>query len=63
MVAIRLIAATAVGLALIGFGRGLPAWGAAAVLILAPHVIGAPHPDSFAGPVTKWIRVRRDIFF
>ena len=45
------VAATGAGLAMIGFGRGLPAWGAATVLILAPHVIGAPHPDSFAGPV------------
>ncbi|KRS17603.1 CbtA family protein [Roseovarius indicus] len=45
------VAATGAGLAMIGFGRGLPAWGAAAVLILAPHVIGAPHPASFAGPV------------
>ncbi len=45
------VAATAAGLALIGLGRGAAAWGAAVVLILAPHVIGAPHPDSFAGPV------------
>lgn len=43
--------ATAVGLALIGLGRGVAAWGAGAALILAPHVIGAPHPQSFAGPV------------
>lgn len=45
------VAATAAGLALIGLGRGAAAWGAAVVLILAPHAIGAPHPDSFAGPV------------
>lgn len=45
------VAATAAGLALVGLGRGWAAWGAGAVLILAPHVIGAPHPDSFAGPV------------
>ena len=45
------VAASATGLALIGFGRGWPAWGAAILLLLAPHVIGAPHPDSFAGPV------------
>lgn len=45
------VAATAAGLGLIGFGRSWAAWGAAAVLILAPHAVGAPHPDSFAGPV------------
>lgn len=45
------VAATALGLALIAFGRHWVAWIAAAVLILAPHVIGAPHPDAFAGPV------------
>ena len=26
-------------------------WGAAAVLLMAPHLIGAPEPDSFTGPV------------
>lgn len=39
------------GLWLIAFGRNWLAWGAAAVLLLAPHVIGAPEPDSFTGPV------------
>ena len=44
------VGATAAGLALIAFGRGWALRGAAAVLILAPHVIGAPHPDEFIGP-------------
>lgn len=45
------VAATLLALALIAFGKGWIAWGAAVVLLLAPHVIGAPHPDSFSGPV------------
>ena len=45
------VGATAGGLALIAFGKGWTARGIAAVLILAPHVIGAPHPESFSGPV------------
>ena len=39
------------GLWLIAFGRTWLAWGIAAVLLLAPHVIGAPEPDTFTGPV------------
>ena len=35
----------------IAFGRNWLAWGAAVVLLLAPHVIGAPEPDAFTGPV------------
>lgn len=45
------VAAAAVAMWLIGFGKGWPAWGVAAVLLLAPHIIGAPEPDTFAGPV------------
>ncbi|MRU15876.1 cobalt transporter [Roseovarius sp. A21] len=45
------VIATAAGLGLIAFGRGWGAWGAAVILLLAPHVIGAPHPESFTGPV------------
>ena len=44
-------AASALGLWLIAFGRSWAAWGAAVVLLLAPHAIGAPEPDSFAGTV------------
>lgn len=36
---------------LIAFGRNWAAWGAAVVLLLAPHVIGAPEPEVFTGPV------------
>lgn len=39
------------GLWLIAFGRSWLAWGAAAILLLTPHVIGAPEPDVFTGPV------------
>lgn len=44
-------AATCAGLALVAFGRGIAAWGAAMLLLVAPHAVGAPHPDSYAGPV------------
>lgn len=43
-------AATAVGLWLIAFGKSWAFWGVGAALLLAPHLIGAPHPDVFAGP-------------
>lgn len=45
------VAAAALAMWLIGFGRSWAAWGAAIVLLLAPHVIGAPEPDVFTGPV------------
>lgn len=45
------VAATAIAIALIAFGRNWTAWGAATVLLLAPHIVGAPHPESFAGTV------------
>lgn len=45
------VGATAAGIALIAFGKGWTARAVAAVLILAPHAIGAPHPETFAGPV------------
>lgn len=44
-------AATALALWLIAFGNNWVSWGIAAVLLLAPHVIGAPEPDVFTGPV------------
>lgn len=43
--------ATGLALWLIVFGKGWAAWGAAIILIIAPHLIGAPQPDSYAGPV------------
>lgn len=45
------VAASALAMWLIGFGRGWAAWGAGIVLLLVPHLIGAPHPDAFTGPV------------
>jgi cobalt transporter subunit CbtA len=45
------VAAAALAMWLIGFGRNWMAWGGAIVLLLAPHLIGAPEPASFAGPV------------
>ena len=45
------VASAAVALWLVGFGKTWLAWGIAAVLLLAPHLIGAPEPDRFTGPV------------
>lgn len=45
------VAAAGVAMWLIGFGKSWVAWGAAAVLLLAPHLIGAPEPHTFTGPV------------
>lgn len=44
---------TAAGIAvwLIAFGQNWVSWGPAIVLLLAPHLIGAPEPDVFSGPV------------
>lgn len=36
---------------LIAFGKGWAMWGGATVLLLAPHIVGAPEPDVFTGPV------------
>ena len=41
---------TAVGLAMIAFGRNAVMLIAGVVLIALPHLIGAPEPDAFAGP-------------
>jgi cobalt transporter subunit CbtA len=48
---IATVVAAAIALWLIAFGRSWAAWGAAVVLLLAPHVVGAPEPDVFTGPV------------
>ncbi|TMV13036.1 CbtA family protein [Arenibacterium halophilum] len=45
------VAAAGIAMWLIGFGHSWVAWGVAVVLLLAPHVIGAPEPDVFTGPV------------
>lgn len=44
------VLATGVGLWLVAYGRNWAAWGAAIVLIAAPHIVGAPHPDVLTGP-------------
>lgn len=36
---------------LLAFGKSSIAYGIAAVLLMAPHVIGAPMPSTFTGPV------------
>lgn len=42
-------AAAGIALWLIAFTRAWPLWIVAVVLLAAPHLIGAPEPDSFAG--------------
>jgi len=42
--------ATTAGLWLLGYGKGWAQYAAAVVLILMPHVIGAPLPDAYYGP-------------
>ena len=44
---ISTVAATGVGLWLIAFRKSLPLAILAVVLIVAPHIVGAPQPDSF----------------
>ena len=41
--------ATATGLALIGYGRSVPALAVALALLAAPHMIGAPLPEGYWG--------------
>lgn len=41
--------ATGAGLALLAFGRGVPAWIGGLVLLALPHAIGAPELEGFAG--------------
>jgi cobalt transporter subunit CbtA len=43
------VVATGGGLALLAYGRGVIAWVIAGALLAAPHVIGAPHLDSYSG--------------
>ena len=40
----------ALGLWLVAFGRNWAIWGAAVILFLAPHVVGAPEPEVLTGP-------------
>ncbi len=45
------VGTAAIAVWLIAFGRTWVAWGGAIVLLVAPHLIGAPQPESFSGPV------------
>ena len=45
------VLATVIALWLIAFSKAPIAYGLAVVLLLAPHVIGAPEPDMLRGPV------------
>lgn len=45
------VATAGVAMWLIAFGGKLVSYLVAAALLLVPHVIGAPEPDSFTGPV------------
>ena len=50
---ISTVVATAVGLALIAFRRSLPLTVLAIVLIVAPHIVGAPQPASYETPIPE----------
>ena len=44
------VAATATALWLVAFGKNWAMWGTAIILLGAPHLIGAPMPDTMTGP-------------
>ena len=45
------VIAAGIAMWLLAFGRTWAMWGAAVILLAAPHLIGAPEPDVFTGPV------------
>ena len=45
------VASAVAALWFIAFGSGMVTYGIAVLLLLAPHMIGAPEPDTFTGPV------------
>ncbi|TPN46648.1 CbtA family protein [Mesorhizobium sp. B1-1-9] len=47
------VAATAIGLGLIAFRKSLPLAILGVALIVAPHIVGAPQPDSFETPIPE----------
>jgi cobalt transporter subunit CbtA len=47
---IATVVLSAGGLWLIAFGKGWAHWAVAIAMIGAPHLIGAPQPEAFAGP-------------
>ena len=44
------VAATAMGLWFLAFGKSTLVWACAIALLLIPHIIGAPEPETFSGP-------------
>jgi cobalt transporter subunit CbtA len=47
------VVATAAGLGLLAFRKSLPLALLAMALIVAPHIVGAPQPDSFESPIPE----------
>jgi len=47
------VVATATGLGLIAFRKSLPLVLLAVALIVAPHIVGAPQPDSYETPIPE----------
>ncbi|RWG79164.1 CbtA family protein [Mesorhizobium sp.] len=47
------VVATAIGLGLIAFRRSLPMAILGVALLVAPHIVGAPQPDSFETPIPE----------
>ncbi|RWM94564.1 MAG: cobalt transporter [Mesorhizobium sp.] len=47
------VVATAAGLGLLAFRKSLPLALLAVALIVAPHIFGAPQPDSFESPIPE----------
>ncbi|GLS36421.1 cobalt transporter subunit CbtA [Mesorhizobium tianshanense] len=47
------VVATAAGLGLLAFRKSLPLALVAVALIVAPHIVGAPQPDSFESPIPE----------
>lgn len=45
------VIAAGVAMWLLAFGRNWTMWGVAVILLVTPHLIGAPEPDVFTGPV------------
>ena len=45
------VAAAGVAMWLLAFGGNMVSYAIAAALLLLPHLVGAPEPDTFAGPV------------
>lgn len=45
------VLATALGIAALSFGKTRVFWAVGIVLLIVPHIIGAPHPDAVGGVV------------